>query len=438
MVKNSRGNSHVINIFMVLAVAGIPLTALAPSVLSGLSPGVAMSTLMLFTTIRVATHYRIVLWIVWTVVACVVSAPFLMEISSIDHTVSMRTGVAYVSELLFAAVSILTILWSRLRIGTAWTAAAYASGMLVQQALTPDAWSTNAWKYAFAWPIAVLLLAIIHKSNKRLATLFAFAILGYASMINDYRSFFGFCIMAAAIHFWSSLRQKSMRSSIPFFVALIALGYFIYQSAIWLAVNGYLGNRNQTVTMEQIGSSGSALAGARSEIFAAIPLFLSRPIGFGPGVAPNASDIDIGLNGLTAAGVEINFRYAYEYMFGEVFKLHSIISDLWVIYGLAGLLLAAIFTIVILRGAATGISNNQTTGLHLLLVITGLWNLGLSPIGSNLDELILSVALLVHPDGARTTTRYVGTDLQKNGLMQEHIGFNSRTPIPRILNKFRN
>lgn len=375
-----------------LVVFLLPLRALSVPGMGGATPGLILALLLIFVVWSSAKEYRVG-WPLGLVVASLISAPFLLEFSKSDHAVESAATKGYLVILVGALLTYLTLLWSRKELGLRATALLYSAGWIAQHALSSTSWSTNAWKYAFAWPVTIFLAALIYDNRSRLLSLVLIAILAALSIINDYRSNFGLLIVAGLIIIWLWNRREAPSGPKTAGILVIMTGLFwaVYQGAAWLALNGYLGVRNQMVTARQVANGENLLTSGRVETSAAFNLFLHNPFGYGPGVVPNFDDVMIAKTALQTTGANLEGDYVNLYVLGSQFKLHSVASDLWVNFGIAGLVLAAYFAWLLLTRLIA--SQDRVTVLYVFASLVALWDIAFSPITSNIHEVIFAAAL---------------------------------------------
>ncbi|BCW55709.1 hypothetical protein StoSoilB19_30830 [Arthrobacter sp. StoSoilB19] len=316
-----------------------------------------------------------------------------MEFSRADHRIESGAALGYVVILLGALMTYLTLLWSKNELGLRATALLYSVGWIVQQAATPSSWSTNAWKYSFSWPVTIFLAALIYNNRSRILSVLFVGLMAGLSIFNDFRSNFGLLVLTAVLVVWL-WKRNAPDSSIKTGAILLGLGgvlWGVYQAAIWLALEGYLGLRNQLVTAQQLASGESLIASGRVESSAAFDLFAQRPWGYGPGVTPNTEDVLVAKTALQGTGANLDGQYINTYVVGDQIKLHSVASDLWVSFGIAGLVLAAYFAWSILIRLVG--SEEQVTVLYIFASLVALWDLAFSPITSNIHEVVFAAAL---------------------------------------------
>lgn len=379
----------------------LPIRALAVVGSGSLNLGVLAATALAFVLIQPLRQYRGATLMAALATLALVTCPLLASYSasqgrSIDHGAAQGVVIFGFA----ASVSFAALLWARTHIGGAKTAGMFAAGTIVNAAVTPELWSTNAWKYAFAWPVTVLFLAIAARSQRQLVSIVALGMCTAITALSDYRSFFGFLVFVSIIFVYAKRRPQSKRLSPTLVIAVVFLVVGLYQSVAQLALHGYLGERNQIVTEQQTGKGRSLLASGRPEWNATLPLFERRPIGFGPGVAPLAEDADVAKTGLAEASVDPDSSYVDTYLLGERFELHSVAADLWVNFGLPGLALAVTMFVLLMQAFARAVKSWKPTALEFFLIVVAIWNLLFSPIGSNLAQVVLALAItveLIHP-----------------------------------------
>lgn len=390
------GTNHVwqqlLKLPTALVVFLLPIRALSIPGMGGATPGLILALVLVPVVWSSARKYQIG-WAVGLFVASLASAPVLLELSKIDHGRDDDAAIGYMVILIAALVTYLALLWSRNEFGVRTTALLYSAGWIVHHAISPMTWSTNAWKYGFSWPVTIFLAAVIYNNRSRIVSLVLIGILAAFSISNDYRSNFGLLVVAAAIvaWFWERKKTPGIRKAVGVLITLAGLFWAVFQAAVWLALHGYLGRRNQTVTALQISNGDNLLTSGRVESSAAFNLFLNRPFGYGPGVAPNIHDVTIAKTALQETGANLEGVYVNTYLLGKQIRLHSVASDLWVSFGIAGLFVAGYFAWLILTRLIT--SHEPVTVLYVFASLVALWDIAFSPITSNIHEVIFAAAL---------------------------------------------
>jgi hypothetical protein len=184
----------------------------------------------------------------------------------------------------------------------------------------------------------------------------------------------------------------SRKGSAAAFVVLgVVIATVVYRVVEFLILQGLFGEATRARTVAQLASAGSLLLGGRPELGASAALFLSHPIGYGPGVKPTIGDLHIAQAGMSHLGYNPDNGYVYNYMFGVTIELHSTAADLWARFGLVGLAFAALLAFVLIRGMAVGVVSGTVAAGMLYLAVQSLWNLAFSPIGGS--YIVLAVAL---------------------------------------------
>ena len=117
-------------------------------------------------------------------------------------------------------------------------------------------------------------------------------------------------------------------------------------------------------------------------------------MGFGTGVVPGWSDLQAGRAGLASINIDAG-GYTTNYLFGGGFELHSIVSDLWVTCGIAGLAFAAVVIFAILRSLSSQIAARQAATSVLFACSIALWALLFGPIFSNWIDVGVALGLVL-------------------------------------------
>lgn len=394
----------------------LPIRALSPVVSSIVSIGVVLALPVLFVAVFRMPRYRAG-GLVLTLFALILFTAPLLWFAADERTVSEDGALAAMLTIAVAFVHLSTLLWARSKIGTHPVVVLYAVGMIVQVLLTLSHTSGNPWKFGLAVPTTLLALAIASRARP-FWTVLVFAIAMALSIHFDFRSFVGLPLVAMFVWAWNRRSAIAPGWKIFGFVLVSAVAYVGGTQA---ALAGWLGERNRIVTQMQIAESGSVLAGGRVESAAAWALFIERPIGLGPGVLPTVHDVLVGQAALVQRGVAIDGDYVTDYLFGAGVKLHSIAADLWVNYGLAGLGLALLILWIAILALFQGLKERSTPGFVFFAVVLTLWNLAFSPIGTNLWETILMVAVLMGAQSYRAQPNAGATQSKAPQLTRSKI-----------------
>jgi hypothetical protein len=375
-------------------VALLPITAIG---IGPVSVG-AMAAVLLIgpALIGSARHFRPGR-VLRVAIAAVALSPLVAWIALRDPSRSFTSDLAFRSVATFgvAGLTLLVLLWSRRKVGVRATLIAYAAGTAAQAVSVPESWADQPWKYAFAWPVSVLVLGWMYRSSRSVQVC---ALLGLAtySVVADFRSFAGLCVLAALlIVHQPKAEMPDRRTSIRTGATLAVVGIMLLQAGTWLAMNGHLGQSIQHRTISQTGNGDhSVLVGARPELGATLALMERSPIGMGLGVTPSTVDRASAEVGIQEFGSSGESEYVNEYVLGERVELHSITADLWLVLGPLGLLLALVVAANVIAGLGRLLYSRALHGALALVGVLALWDLLFSPL-SNLPHVVVALAMLL-------------------------------------------
>lgn len=293
--------------------------------------------------------------------------------------------------LIFAGVGV--VLWGRELLGIPGTAVLFATGMVIGSATNGFSITLNAWKGAWGIPVTILVLALVH--HHRWLTVVALSTLLVVCALYDTRAQGAVLFIALVLVIWqmrptAASRRVSSVWTIALLAALAAVIYYLGSEAL---TRGLLGSEAQARTLRQINEAGFLILGGRPEIAATLALMTHRFWGYGFGAMPRNADLLAGKEGLVKINYNPNNGYVERYMFGNGFELHSVVGDVWVRMGPAGLLLMAVVALVLARGVADQLPARRASGLLLFLVLWSFWNLCFSPLLSAALPLSLAIGL---------------------------------------------
>ncbi len=380
---------------VVVAGLAVVLTGLRVPVYRSLTVGAIFGLLLIPVWWSSIARFRGGRPIVWLGLASGASGLWLTWASEASHETPSRLLMANEFILLDILVGIAVLLWARTLIPTASTAALFAIGM-VGSALTGGAGlSLSAYRFTYATPIAILVLALAWRSQRLWPQAAAALALSAAIGLAGGRSDFALLLMTAVLAGWQASTARTRAGSrVRIAVLGLALVFGIYQVGQGLILDGYLGASAQQRSVAQIATSGNILLGARPEMAATIALIAHHPPGFGAGVAPSLSDVTVAKDGMSQIGYNPNNNgYVDHYMFGSAFELHSILGDMWARYGLLGLALA----VVLLCYAASSVmglaARRVAPALLIYLAIRLAWNTFFGPIWSAATLITAAIGL---------------------------------------------
>ncbi len=389
----------------IVAVALVVLSAQRVRLPLDIPIGVAVALVALPVTLGALHRYRFAWPITVAALLAVINGTLLTGFAEGFREVDARQAAANSVQLIGLIAVIAALLWARSMIGSRAIVLAFGVGMLLSIVTRGINWD-NPWKFTFSVPVILIVLSlkVVHQPRwTQSAALFALATV---SALQDSRSLTGMLLIALALVATQGAARTTTALRVWGIVARIALivgaGYFLIQAAL---LEGLLGEQARTRSEAQIEQSGSLIVGGRPEIGASLALLSDRPWGFGSGTLPSAVDIHTAKGGMAAIGYDPNNGYVENYMFGNGFEVHSLLGDLWIVFGLGGLLLAALLFIGIGHGLLTRAATGTLSGAAVFLGLRFLWDLPFSPIDSALLTLPITVALLLQArDSVRRPT----------------------------------
>ena len=148
-------------------------------------------------------------------------------ISAVDS--AQRLSIIFL--FLTAWVTVVTLVWSIRLLNLRSSVIVYALGAVLNAAVTTSSWQGNPWKYAFSWPVTVLVLAWTFGAERR-RSYWALALLIVISAADSYRSGFGFIVVVATLTWvrnrWRPRRRHTSqrrrgRSGLALVVVLVAV-----------------------------------------------------------------------------------------------------------------------------------------------------------------------------------------------------------------------
>jgi hypothetical protein len=355
----------------------------------GASIALPVAIILLPLWVRAARQYTLVPLIIALAVLAILMGLMLSELVSVDHAVSAPQRAQAIGLLLSGIAALVLLLWARQAMPLHRAVALYGAGGVLGSFATGHL----SWKFALALPTTLLALGMVERFRGRMAPTVVVASMGVLGMLDDGRSFFGLCLLAATATMWQ-MRPGSRTTANRWFPAILMAGlavalYFLITS---LLIGGYLGPEAQTRTAAQVSPSGSLLIGGRPEWTATIELMKLQPLGYGPGVVPNWEDIQAGKAGLHTVDVELE-PVRQRYMFGGQFRLHAVIADLWVGFGWAGVALAGGILVLLVRSLSFSLAERQASTSTTLLTFVAVWHLFFGTLYSNWLDVCAAVGL---------------------------------------------
>ena len=374
------------------------LAGLRYIVAADLSAAAILAVMLCVVWLPILGRYRFVVWLAVTAAIAVLSGIALTAVNSTDHSI-VSSATQSRSVMLVSLVATLgLLLWARSRIGDNAVPIAFGVGMVLAIALDPPS-GGNIWRFSLSVPLTILILAITGSMRRWWLDATALVSLALIGLANDSRSNSSMLLLAAVIIVWQRLRRSSTRgrrrTSGLLSAALAAVAvFFLIQSAI---LDGYFGEITQLRTQAQIDRGGSIFAGGRPEAAASWALISMHPFGLGSGIRATSEEIARAKDAMLGIGYDPNNGYVQRYLFGSGIEVHSMLGDMWIWFGLAGVAVAAVMVLVVLSGVDRGLRTSTITGLGCYLAIRFVWDMFFSPAGSSMQLTALCLAILAVP-----------------------------------------
>lgn len=384
----------------VFAAGAVFLVAVAIPLGEGVRVGDLIAAVLTPVWWPALARYRYARLLLGLAVVAVLSGIALSQFASHDHLVTRLNIVDNSVLILSIALGAAVMLWARTVVATATVALAYGAGLLVSIAingvpLISASQANNPWKFGYAVPVAIIVLALTSKSRSATFDVLALAGLGIMSATHDSRSYLGEFTIAVLLVAWQRRPWRGLRRASAF-MTVVVLGLImvvVYQLATSLFVGGALGASVQQRSQAAIASSGSLLVGGRPEMTAALALFRERPIGFGSGTAASASDELAAKSGMMSINYNPANTYFQNYMFGTKIELHSVLSDSWAYFGFAGILIVLFIALLMLRTLGVTVAEGRGSALVIFLSVFTLWNLFFSPLFGSSATMTLALGI---------------------------------------------
>ena len=356
-----------------------------------------------------------------TVLLCVAYGLVLATSSADDHFLSGASRNAAISLPVGVMAAAVLALWARTLMPEGVIAIIFGLGGILQAS---DQGGTFGylWKYSYSVPVTLVVLGAACLYGKVMVQISALAMLGAVTMLADARSLFAMYIVAAGMLLWSAFTQGRRSASSTRVAMVLALLFAVYKVTDILVTHGVLGEQAQQRSLNEASVSGSTLLGGRPELSATVALMREHPAGFGVGILPNTRDVAIGNTALERLGFQPMQDGFSQYMFGrQQYELHSIFGDLWVNFGVVGLIAAALLTGLVLTVLSLKWTNGPSSALILFLAASTGWNIISSPLWSAEPALIIFIGLALPWASGHPVT------LQR-GRANNLSGWNARWP----------
>ncbi|GGU06860.1 hypothetical protein [Nocardioides albus] len=374
----------------------------------GLTVGGLVGAALAPVWIREASRYRGAVLGGVLLLACFVSALALAIWRSATHPPTEAGVLFELLPVVSAAMCVGALLWARRVLSPGIVVCLYAVGSFMTATMN-SRFAEDPWRFGFSMPSTMLLLGACLMIKRRprkqlLAELVALGALTGVTALSGARSMSAFLIMAAMLLVWQH-RPVTAKKSTSVLLSLVlvgALGLGLYRALEGAALEGYLGQSAQERTELQTQTAGSLILGGRPEIGATVALMLHEPLGYGAGVMATPTDMQAAKQGMSALGYDPDNGYVEHYMFGTRIEVHSLIGDLWIWFGLAGLVLSGWLLWLATGYLGRSMAHRTGSALGIFLALQLGWNLFFGPIISSLPPLALAlgVFLLQRTEGA--------------------------------------
>ena len=390
---SQRGSGILLLVPAMAAAASAMRTTFGP----GVSICLAVGIILMPVWVGTISKYRGMGWF-FTVGALAVVWGGATSFMETERTVSLSLFLTNTFTLLSMLVAAGMLLWSRDELGVGWTVMWFGVGALANVAIAgPN--PANPWKYSLALPVTLLLLGFTSKLWARRGELVSLIMVAGISSISDSRSFTSFLLIAAAAVLWQFRRPSSTSRRRPWqaivgLVLLVAGAYFLFQS---LLLDGVLGQAAQQRSQAQIDTSGSLITGGRPEMGAAFALVTEHPLGYGSGTLPIPSDVWIAKSGMSELNYNPNNKYVEVFLFGGHYEVHSVVGDLWIMFGPLGALLVLFIVGYGVYSTAGALTTRTASAALVLLTALGAWDMLFSPWLTSYRTLSLLIALAALP-----------------------------------------
>lgn len=383
----------------VLAIGLVLVIALRYRLSPDVPVGFLLAAAMLPVTIRAINWYRGIQVILVLVVLATVSGLVLTWVYSTSGEVNHSVLIVQTARVLGLGLATLALLWARTVLGTRRMVFAFAIGTFVSLVTTVGINDSNIWKFSLSVPVILLALSLPGVYRRRPAEVAALLVLATISATSNSRSSAAMLLIAAGLvttqgTLWDAPRSRTSGAVVAVFrIAAFGLGvYYLVRAA---ALEGILGEVTQERTAAQLQATGSVILGGRPEVGASLALIGDRITGYGAGSLPSPSQVLSAREGMRGLGQTPDSGYVQNYMFGNGFELHSVLGDLWVLFGLAGMVLAVAVVGYAVMGAAHALSHRVAPAVTLFLTIRLVWDFAFSPFASAMLTLPLALAVVL-------------------------------------------
>lgn len=364
--------------------------------------GYLLGAALLPVTIGTWQKYRGARFITVLAVLAALSGLFLTAAAAARGGSDQSIAIIQTARVLGLALGMLALLWSRSVVGSRLTVMFFGVGTLLTLGVAGINYD-NPWKFSFSVPVTLILMSLPWVYGQKRIEFAVLLGVGIVSVLSDSRSAAAMMLIAAGIVLTrrSTPGERVTGTVAPVVVRFLVIcvgGFYLLQAA---ALEGALGDGAQVRTAEQINQSGSLLTGGRPEIGASVALLTDRPLGYGAGALASPTEVLTAKNGMASLGYEPNNDYVELYLFGNGFEVHSLVGDLWVLFGPAGGVLAVVAVGWVVYGMVRGVARGAASGVLIYLALRTAWDLLFSPFPSVMLTIMLALAIALPEVEAR-------------------------------------
>lgn len=362
----------------------------------GLTIGGLIGAALAPVWIRAAGRYRGAVLGGVLLLSCLLSALALTTWRSATHPPTEAGVLTELLPVISAALTVGALLWGQRVLSPGIVVCLYAVGSFMT-ATMGSRFAEDPWRFGFAMPSTMLLLGACLMVKRVSADVVALGALTAVTALSGARSMSAFLIMTTVLLLWQHRPRTAKRttSALLSLVLVAALGLGLYRALEGAALDGYLGQSAQQRTEEQTQAAGSLILGGRPEIGATVSLMLHEPLGYGAGTMATPTDMQAAKQGMSRLGYDPDNGYVEHYMFGTRIEVHSLIGDLWVWFGLAGLVLSGWLLWLATIYLGRSMAHRTGTALGIFLALQLGWNLFFGPIISSLPPLALALGVFL-------------------------------------------
>lgn len=349
-------------------------------------------------------------WLALLMPAAILNGVVVAQLVSITHQNLTRMAVEQGLLMLSMLAGIGGVLWASRTIGAPQAAFGFGLGVLANAAVHPLN-ADNPWKFSLALPVIILVLAMAWWRASTSAEVLGLLAVAAVSVLNDSRSAASILMVSLALLLWQVVRRSMrVRSTLVRAAMTLAVVVFLaYNLMQTFILQGFLGEGARTRSEAQLASAGFLLLGGRPEIGATIALLTANPGGLGLGTLPTFQDVYTAKRGMMTLNYDPNNGYVENYMFGSRIEVHSVLGDLWLRFGIVGMVVAVTWLVIVILGALALVATNRASALVLYLAIQTVWETFFSPMYTPAAQIItLAVALLVPTSSAHRARQRAG------------------------------